>query len=320
MPMENNAPSIPVTIISGFLGSGKTTLLRRLLSRGDQRIGVIVNEFGTLGIDGELLAQSDAGPLIELNGGCVCCVAGSDLLLALETLLASGPLTAIAIETSGLAEPGALIRQLRAADIPLDTLVTLVSAVDYEQAMAASPLTLRQIHLADLLLITHSDLVSAQTIAQISEQLRTINRRAPLVPIVQGDVPPTLIFSPRYDGTLPAESPHLHDEFAVTSWQSDLPLQRTALEQTLRRLAADGIFRAKGIVYCTDSPWADEVHLVAGRWTLSALRLSAQPRPLCRLTLIGRAAALEPAANALDSCIDSDERITRWQQRLTGQM
>lgn len=315
--LTRNDPALPpITLISGFLGSGKTTLLRRLLARADRRIGVIVNEFGAIGIDGALLEQSGAGQLIELSGGCVCCVAGSDVIVAIEMLANSGPpLDAIAIETSGLAEPGAIVRQLRAVDISLDALVTLVSTADYEQALAATPLTARQIQLADLIVLTHGDLVDGQTIQHVIARVREINQRAPLVPAIYGEVAPDLIFSPRSDSLLPSELSHQHAEFHALNWQADLPLRRSTLEQTLRDLAAKGIFRAKGIIYCTDLPWADEVHLVAGRLRLSALRFVQQPTPLCRLVLIGDAQALAEASAALDACIDSAERIAQWRAR-----
>ncbi len=316
MPTQSERTTPAVTLISGFLGSGKTTLLRRLLARADRRIGVIVNEFGALGIDGTLLAQHGASPLIELTGGCVCCVAGSDLLLALETLIDSGPLAAIAIETSGLAEPGALIRQLRSADVPLDTLVTLVSAADFDRVVAVSPLTMRQLQLADLILVTHTDLVAPQARQHLDQRLRSINRRAPIVSAVYGDIAPELIFSPRYDGSVPDLLPHQHSEFAAIDWYADLPLCRSALEQTLRQLTEQGLFRAKGIVFCTDSPWADEVHVVAGRVNSRALRIKERPVPLCRLVLIGRDSALIDARIALDACIDSDERVNQWRERL----
>ncbi|MCS6887208.1 GTP-binding protein [Chloroflexus sp.] len=315
MRTPNDVAMPPITLISGFLGSGKTTLLRRLLTRADRRIGVIVNEFGAIGIDGALLAQSGAGQLIELSGGCVCCVAGSDLLLAIETLIDSGPLDALAIETSGLAEPGAIVRQLRAASVPLDALVTLVAATDFERVLAATPLASRQIQLADLIVLTHSDLADAQTIQRVTAHVRSLNQRAPIVPAAHGNISPDLIFSPRSDGRLPEELPHQHTEFHTLSWQADQPLQRSTLEQTLRNLATQGLFRAKGIVYCTDSPWADEVHLVAGRLRLSALRLAQRPMPLCRLVLIGHEEALAGASVALNGCIDSAERIAHWRER-----
>ncbi|WP_298816656.1 CobW family GTP-binding protein [Chloroflexus sp.] len=315
MPTRIDPVVPPITLISGFLGSGKTTLLRRMLREAERRIGVIVNEFGALGIDGALLEQSGGSSLIELSGGCVCCVAGSDLLVALETLLDGGELDAIAIETSGLAEPGAIARQLRAANLPLDALITLVSAVDFTQAMDASPLTRRQIQVADLIALTHGDLADVQTMQQVSEQLRNLNPRAPIIPAIAGDISPDLIFSPRSSGELPADLPHQHGEFEALSWQADLPLRRTAFEQTLHTLAGRGLFRAKGIVYCTDSPWADEVHLVADRLRCSALRLVRLPIPLCRMTLIGHREALAHAGAALDACIDLPERIASWRNR-----
>src|SRR5689334_9407657 len=105
--------AVPVVLLTGFLGSGKTTLVNRILTQAHgRRIGVLVNEFGELGIDGALIAASD-GPVVELANGCVCCATRGDLFASLDSLMeGSRELDAILVETSGLANPGPVIADL----------------------------------------------------------------------------------------------------------------------------------------------------------------------------------------------------------------
>ena len=112
-----NDSRLPVTVVTGFLGSGKTTLLRHLLKEGNQRLAVVVNEFGTIGLDGDLLKSCGFCPeneldqrIVELNNGCLCCTVQEDFLPAMEALLSRlNKLDGIIIETSGLALPKPLL-------------------------------------------------------------------------------------------------------------------------------------------------------------------------------------------------------------------
>jgi len=308
-----------LTIITGFLGSGKTTLLRALLERGagGRRLGLVVNELGQIGLDGSVLEQAGAAPLVELTGGCVCCEAGSDFLLAVEELSDYAP-DCIVVETTGLAEPGGIIRRARSAGLPLDAVVAVADAANLEAALAASPVAEWQLRAADLIVLSKVDLVAPAEHAAASERLRALNPRAAIVPARYGQVAPELLFGPRLDQPDPPSRPdHLEqDAFSSLSWSSNTPLRRAALEEALRN-AGPAVFRAKGIVHCTDAPWPDEVQFVCGRLSFTPLRPRVPLSPLNRLVLLGPrlAARAGHCAAALDACADDPARAAAWQAR-----
>lgn len=311
----------PLTIVTGFLGSGKTTLLRRVLEHGagGRRVAVLVNEFGAVGLDGIALAHSGAAPVIELPGGCVCCAAGTDFLVAIEELLDYAP-TQILVETSGLAEPGAVVRRAHEAGLPVDAVVAVVDAANLTVALAASPVTAWQVRAADMIVVSKTDLIDAMTQADVRALVRSINPRAALLPVVQGHLAPDLLFGPQpvggNRGAVPMHEPG--DGFRSVVWQHNHPLHREALLAALNDLPS-AIYRLKGLVHCTDAPWPDEVHGVAGRLRLSSFRPKQPLTPLSTLVLIGPAQALDECAPALvthlDQCSDTPERAAAWYSR-----
>ena len=309
----------PLTIVTGFLGSGKTTLLKALLAggAGGRRLAIIVNEFGQIGIDGAALVRAGAPPLVELTGGCVCCEAGSDFLLAIEELSDHGP-DQIVIETSGLAEPGGIIRRVRGAGLQLNAIVAVADTLNLERALAAAPVAAWQLRAADLVLLSKLDLATPAERAAAEAQVRALNPRAAIIPAAQGQRSADLLFGPR----LTLSDPQVFadhgaaDGFASIVWQGEVPLRRVSLEAALGNLPS-AVYRAKGLLHCTDAPWPDELQLVCGRHLLSAVRISAQARPLNRLVLLGPGLdALAPAiAAALDACADTPERAAAWWER-----
>ncbi len=309
----------PLTIVTGFLGSGKTTLLRRLLADGaaGRRLALIVNEFGQVGLDGASLARAGAVPLIELAGGCLCCEAGSDFLVALEELLAHDP-QQIVIETSGLAEPGGLIRRVRAAGLALDALVTVADALNLAAALAAAPVAAWQVQAADLLILSKVDLVTEPGRGAAEAHLRALNPRAAIIGAAHGAIAPDLLFGPRQSNRdpLPILAHGELDGFGSLIWQATLPLRRAALEAALASLPA-GVYRAKGLVHCSDAPWPDELHFVCGRHSLSAIRPRRPILPLNTLVLIGADLEEHELAirAALEACADTPERVALWQAR-----
>jgi G3E family GTPase len=309
----------PLTIVTGFLGSGKTTLLRALLDSGagGRRLALVVNEFGQVGIDGAALERAGAAPLVELAGGCVCCEAGSDFLLAVEELIDREP-DQIVVEASGLAEPGGIIRRARGAGLPLDAVVAVADAVNLDAALAASPVAEWQLRAADIIVLSKVDAAPPAVRAGAEARLRALNPRAAIVPAAHGRVPADLLFGPRLAPDDPPPAPgHLaHDGFTSLVWTSDAPLRRAALEAALDALPAT-IYRAKGLVHCTDAPWPDELQLVCGRHALAAVRLREPVRPLNRVVLLGSQLGADgPAAlAALDACADTPERAEGWWQR-----
>ncbi len=165
---------IPVTVLTGFLGSGKTTLLARLLQRPElARTAVIINEFGEIGLDHELIAASEES-VVELETGCLCCVVRGDLALTLADLLVRrdrgevAPFNRIIIETSGLADPAPILQLLMtdhglAERIALAGVVTTIDAVTALATLDREPLSLKQAAIADKLVITKTDLLIEDT-------------------------------------------------------------------------------------------------------------------------------------------------------------
>jgi len=172
---------IPVTVLTGYLGAGKTTLLNRILSEDHgKKYAVIVNEFGDIGIDNDLVVSSD-DELFEMNNGCICCTVRGDLIQVLYKLLAkAGTFDAVIIETTGLAAPGPVIQtflvdpHLR-AHLKLDSIITLVDAVHIRQRLEDSPEAVEQIAFADQLIINKVEHVEEKPLHDIEAALRVLN-------------------------------------------------------------------------------------------------------------------------------------------------
>ncbi len=191
---------IPVSIVTGFLGSGKTTLIGRILrDPGFGRTAVIVNEFGEIGLDHALIASSNE-TFTALTTGCLCCAVRSDLvrtLLDLDTSRRSGAASydRVLIETSGLADPAPILHGLMtddsvAATHAIDTVMTLVDAMHGATTLAEHPEARRQVALADLLVVTKTDLVAMQ--AGLSDSIQALNPSAPRALV--GAVGPGMLF------------------------------------------------------------------------------------------------------------------------------
>jgi G3E family GTPase len=198
------AGRLPVTVVTGFLGSGKTTLIRRLLGHpGMNRAAVIVNEFGEVGIDHDLVAASSESVTL-LSNGCLCCVVRTDLQETLRELFAQRRAGAVIdfdrvlLETSGLADPAPVVQTLAtdtllAAQYRLDGVVTLVDAVNGAGQLDREAESVKQAALADRLLVTNTDLASAAAAAALRERLRAVNPHAELADVVQGEIDPAFL-------------------------------------------------------------------------------------------------------------------------------
>ena len=172
---------VPVTVVTGFLGSGKTTLINRILTeQHGRKIAVIVNEFGEVSIDGQLIVQDDQEDLVEFNNGCLCCTVRGDLIDTLAKLQERSELDAILIETTGLADPAPVASTFFLADeltskTRLDSFVALADAVNLEQNLAQSEDAQEQIAFADIILINKKDLVSEEKIKEVELLIRLSN-------------------------------------------------------------------------------------------------------------------------------------------------
>ncbi|MES2310217.1 MAG: GTP-binding protein [Verrucomicrobiota bacterium] len=175
---------IPVTVLTGFLGSGKTTLLNRILTeKHGKRIAVIENEFGEIGIDHQLVIQSDE-EIFEMNNGCLCCTVRGDLIRILGNLLKRRDrFDHILIETTGLADPGPVTQTFfmdedLKAHLSLDGVVTVVDAKHVLLHWDDAPEVKEQVAFADVILLNKTDLVSPQELESLEKRIRSMNRLA----------------------------------------------------------------------------------------------------------------------------------------------
>jgi G3E family GTPase len=228
---EKVAERIPVTVLTGYLGAGKTTLLNRILSEDHgRRYAIIVNEFGEIGIDNDLILNTDE-ELFEMNNGCICCTVRGDLIRTLHGLLAKRDnFDAIIVETTGLADPGPVaqtffVDQSLQAKTFLDSVTTVVDAKHILLRLADSREAVEQIAFADQIVLNKTELVSEQELRGIEARLKKINPLAPIhraqrsnvaLDKVLGrggfDIERIVSLEPDFLGPAHGEAGHVHDE------------------------------------------------------------------------------------------------------------
>jgi G3E family GTPase len=186
---------IPVTVLTGYLGAGKTTLLNRILSEDHGRkFAVIVNEFGEIGIDNDLVVGADE-EVFEMNNGCICCTVRGDLIRIVEGLLKrKGKFDAILVETTGLADPAPVAQTFFVdADVReaarLDAVVTIADAKWLAERLKDAPEAKNQIAFADVIVLNKTDLVDAEAVSEIEARIRAINPCAKMHKAVNCAVP-----------------------------------------------------------------------------------------------------------------------------------
>jgi G3E family GTPase len=278
----------PVTVAGGYLGAGKTTLVNHLLRHAQgMRLAVLVNDFGDLAIDADLI-EAQSGDVVSIAGGCVCCSFGSDLIGTLMTLAGREPAPdQFLIETSGVALPGAVARSVALLpSLSIDSVVVLADAETVrvratDQYMGDT--ILRQLAEADLVVLNKVDLVDAGTLAGLRSWLEEAAPRARVIESVRAQVPPALLFGRGHDpagpwsGPSPGTIPPLAPAAAV--YESESFALRTPLD--VAGLAGDlaqpgcGLVRAKGVLRDADGS-LKTLHVVGARFEVSAFGAPAE--------------------------------------------
>ena len=195
MPEQSSSEKIPVTVLTGYLGAGKTTLLNRILSEPHgKRYAVIVNEFGEIGIDNDLVVGADE-EVFEMNNGCICCTVRGDLMRILDGLMREkGKFDAIIVETTGLADPAPVAQTFFmdpnvGRQTKLDAVVTIADAKWLNDRLKDAPEAKNQIAFADVILINKTDLVSPDELSDVEARIRSINPYAKLHKTQRANVP-----------------------------------------------------------------------------------------------------------------------------------
>ena len=283
--MPDTTP-IPVTVLTGYLGAGKTTLLNRILSENHgKKYAVVINEFGELGVDNDLVVDADE-EVFEMNNGCICCTVRGDLIRIIGGLMKRrGRFDGIIVETTGLANPAPVAQTFFADEdvkraTRLDAIVTVVDAKHLPARLGDSPEAEEQIAFADIVVLNKMDLVSPEEAAEVERRIRAINPYAEIRRSTKSDVPIDSVIGrdafslsrilEREPEFLTAEDEHEHDgDVLSVSFEVSRPVDPERFNAWITQLLAQkgqDLLRTKGILYYAgeDRRFAFQaVHMIA---------------------------------------------------------
>ncbi|AXB47365.1 CobW family GTP-binding protein [Amycolatopsis albispora] len=314
---------IPVVLVAGFLGAGKTTLLNHLLHNSSgARIGVVVNDFGSIGVDAMAVAgQVDS--MVSLNNGCLCCAVDASGLDGMLARLSGADLDVIVIEASGLAEPRGLIRLLLASEhehIEYGGLVEVVDGAEFTAVRAEHPELADHVRLADLVVLNKIDRIADG----VRETVEELAQGVPVLGVEHGRIDPALLFElperreeharqlsfldlSEEDTADEDHSRHAHARYDSVEFESETPLHPRRFMEFMENRPA-GIYRIKGDVDL-GLPGHDKkytVHTVGAFLRLRRSGWAAGERRGTRLVLIGAGIDGETIGKQLRSCEEPD--------------
>ena len=297
-------PRTPITLVTGPLGSGKTTLLRHILATRSAKIAIVMNEFGEIAIDTKVIEGKNVR-IAELGGGCVCCSLLGEFEAAVSEIIERVEPEMIIVETTGLAEPGALVFNIQEA-LPQCRLDGVVSVIDADMLVRFPELghtTRLQIEDADILLLNKVDLVKPEQIESLEAKLREINPTAAIIRTERCRVDSELLFGVASERKI-ARLEHRHQlEFESFTFSSDKIFSGDCFERFADSLPAN-VIRAKGFIRFADS--TQLFNFVAGRWDLEPFEAERT-----ELVFIGNKIAAEKEATlrALNKCAVNDTKV-----------
>src|SRR6516225_10521599 len=304
-------PRTPITLITGPLGSGKTTLLRHILAVQPEKIAIVMNEFGEIAIDTKVIEGKNVR-LAELGGGCVCCSLLGEFEAAVNEIIEKISPERIVVETTGLAEPEALVFNIQEA-LPQCRLDGVVSVIDADMLIRFPELghtTRLQIEGADILLLNKIDLIELGQIEPLETTLRQINPTAAIVRTERCRINLELLFgigrerriAPAEPGSpIPATTHRHQHEFESFGFTSNKTFSRNCFEDFVSGLPRS-VVRAKGFIRFADD--AQLFNFVAGRWELEPFKFDRT-----ELVFIGKRVVVEKETilRALNECTVKNE-------------